>query len=173
MIGRVKNTEELNDSQNSIDIWMSKSAEIIIDFLYKFKDKLPNGKLELKWSIDLFDEIMEFMRENKFKPSKSLQAQYECSKTTTNLKFPEYHILKEKLKMSKKDYGKIKKRIESKPPFVYFFDPDLKVKTKDRVNDDKDIEVVTGYFKKMKRNEDQYNSSANVILSHRYSNTFI
>ena len=148
---------------------MSDSTEIIIDFLYKFKDRLPYSKLELKQSIDLFDEIMEFMRENKFKSSKSLQVQYECCQTMTNLKFPEYHILKEKLKMIIKDYDKIKERFESKSPLVYFFDPELKVKTKDRVNDDGDIEVSTGYFEKMNQN----NSSANVILSHRYPNTFI
>ena len=148
---------------------MSDSAEIIIDFLYKFKDKLPYSKLELKQSIDLFDEIIEFMSENKFKPSKSLQAQYECCQTTTNLKFPEYHILKEKLKMTIKDYDKIKERFELMPPLVYFFDPELKVKTKNWVNDGGDIEVSTWYFKKMNQNS----SSAVVILRHRYPNTII
>ena len=66
-------------------------------------------------SFDVVFRIMDFMQDNKLKPSKALIEEYRLSKTTKafNL-FPSYEELKEKIGMEEEKYDDLKKEYRKK-----------------------------------------------------------
>ena len=61
-------------------------------------------------SFDVAHRVLNFMRDNKLKPSKELIEKYRLSKTTKTLNlFPSYEELKEKIDMRKSRYDELKK----------------------------------------------------------------
>ena len=102
----------------------------IIDFLYKFKDQHPYSNPEEGKTMDVFDRVMQFMKDTNQKPSEELIKFYSQSETTKTLnEIPTFMDLKEKIGMKREAYDKMKERYSSKPPFVYFFNPKLDVGT--------------------------------------------
>ena len=104
---------------------ITKMKEPIIDFLHRLKDKHPSSTSLLIFflfnysseneSFDVAFRVMDFMRDNKLKPSKALVKKYRKSKTTKTLNlFPSYEELKKKLKyMDEETYNKLKKAYKS------------------------------------------------------------
>ena len=104
--------------------------EFVTDFLFKFKDKHPFSKPEEGKTMDVFYRVIQFMKDFDLQPSDELRKEYEKSETTMNLnEIPTFEVLNEKIGMKRDIYDKLKKRYSSKPPFVYFFNPNIKVQT--------------------------------------------
>ena len=73
---------------------------------------------------------MDFMYEFGFEPSESLKEEYRKSEFNRKLTtFPEYKYLNSLYKngFSKEKYEFMKMRFESRPPFVYYFNPDIQL----------------------------------------------
>ena len=65
-------------------------------------------------SFDVAFRVMDFMRDNKLKPSKALVKKYRKSKTTKTLNlFPSFEELKEKINISKYWYNRLEKAYKS------------------------------------------------------------
>ena len=66
-------------------------------------------------SFNVAFRVMDFMRDNKLKPSKAQIEKYRQSKTTKTLNLPPpYEELKEEMGWSEEKYDKLKKRYRSK-----------------------------------------------------------
>ena len=63
---------------------IAKMKEPIIDFLHRLKDKHPSSSSENK-SFNVAHRVLNFMRDNKLKPSKAQIEKYRLSKTTKTL----------------------------------------------------------------------------------------
>ena len=73
------------------------------------------------------------MYELGFEPSESLKEEYREWETNKRLStFPEYEYLSSLYKngFDKEKYDFMKKRFESRPPFVYYFNPDIQLEEK-------------------------------------------
>ena len=71
------------------------------------------------------------MKDTNLKPSEELTKFYSQSETTKILnEIPTFMDLKEKIGIKREVYDKLKERYSCKPPFVYFFNPKLDVRTK-------------------------------------------
>ena len=100
---------------------IAKMKEPIIDFLHRLKDKHPSSTLLFvilflfyysseNESFDVAHRVMNFMRDNKLKPSKALVKKYRKSKTTKTLNLlPSFEELKEKIEMDEETYDGLKK----------------------------------------------------------------
>ena len=65
-------------------------------------------------SFNVAHRVMDFMSDNKLKPSKALIKKYRKSKTTKTLNLlPSFEELKEKIKMSEETYDGLKKAYRS------------------------------------------------------------
>ena len=87
--------------------------------------------------MDVFDTVMDFMYEFGFEPSESLKEEYRNSEFNKNLTtFPEYEYLNSLYEdgFPKEKYKFMKMRFESRPPFVYYFDPDIQLKENFGIN---------------------------------------
>ena len=105
--------------------------ELWVDFLLRFKDKHPFSNPEEGEVMDIHDMIMDFIYDYDFRPSEALFEEYSHSELTMLLnEFPPYEYLNERFECGMKidAYERMKKRYESKPPFVYFFNPNFKLK---------------------------------------------
>ena len=127
-----------------------KIKELIIDFLYKLKDKFPlsssDNKISLssnnqndcnmdnKASMDVFDKVMEFMTQNKFKPSKKMIKEYSESKLNKALGLPPFELVNKYTGITKEVYEDLKKRYDAKPQFIYYFNPDYEIKTEKKIS---------------------------------------
>ena len=116
--------------------------ETLVDFLYRLKDRHPYSTIvfnlrnsEMKDYLDVFCTIMEFLIPNGYLPSAALLKEYSESKVTIKLntlpsreyinsRFSEYD------QMSEEDYERLKKRFESRPPFVFYFNPNIELQEK-------------------------------------------
>ena len=116
--------------------------EIITDFLYRLKDRLPFGtffylnklgSFKVYWKMEVFNTIMEFLIPNGYLPSAALLKEYSKSKVTKKLntlptrkyinsKFCEYR------QISKGTYEHLRNRFYSRPPFVFYFNPNSEIK---------------------------------------------
>ena len=103
---------------------IAKMKEPIIDFLHTLKDKHSSSTSLLEFflfyysseneSFDIAFRVMDFMRDNKLKPSKTLVKKYKKSKTTKTLNlFPSYEEWKEKIGMKEYNYDELKKAYKS------------------------------------------------------------
>ena len=73
---------------------------------------------------------MDTMYELGFEPSESLKEEYRKSEFNRKLTtFPEYEYLNSLYKngLDKEKYEFMKMRFESRPPFVYYFNPDIQL----------------------------------------------
>ena len=114
---------------------IAKMKEPIIDFLHRLKDKHPSSNSENE-SFDVAHKVMKFMWKNKLKPSKALVKKYRKSKTTKTLNlFPSKEDWK-KIGIKEEKYDNLKKAYSSRPKFIYYFDPHLKIQTKIEYFDD-------------------------------------
>ena len=105
--------------------------ELSVDFLLRLKDKHPFSNPEEGEVMDVHDMIMDFIFDNDFRPSETLFEEYSHSDLTMKLnEFPSYEYLNERFECGMKQdaYDRMKKRFESKPPFVYFFNPSINIK---------------------------------------------
>ena len=85
--------------------------ESITDFLYKFKDQHPYSNPEEGKTMDVFDRVMKFMQDTNLKPSEELIKFYAQSETTKTLNdFPSFMDVKEKIKLKREVYDKLKER---------------------------------------------------------------
>ena len=95
----------------------------------------------------MFYTIIEFLIPNGYFPSAALLKEYSKSKLTRglntlplleylNYRFDEY------CQMSEEDYERLRKRFESIPPFVFYFNPYIQLQEKV----DCGIELITGFF---------------------------
>ena len=85
--------------------------ESVIDFLYKFKDQHPYSNPEERKTMDVFDRVMQFMKDTNLKPSEELTKFYAQSETTKTLnEIPIFMDLKEKIGMKREVYDKLKER---------------------------------------------------------------
>ena len=106
--------------------------EIIIDFLFRTKDKHPSSDLVERKIMDVFEIIMEFLFGYSFKPSAELHREYSESKVTRELNtLPPLEFLNSKFgeysQMSEEDYERLRERFESRPPFVFYFNPNIEL----------------------------------------------
>ena len=106
---------------------IAKMKEPIIDFLHRLKDKHPSSThyyllilifyySSKEMSFDVTYRVMDFMQDNKLKPSNAQIEKYRLSKTTKTLnRFPSREELKEKnLEMDKERYDRLKKAYRRK-----------------------------------------------------------
>ena len=80
---------------------------------------------------------MDFMYELGFEPSESLKEEYRDSGLNRKLNtFPEYDHLNFLYEngFDKEKYEFMKMRFESRPPFVYYFNPDIQLEEYFRIN---------------------------------------
>ena len=88
---------------------------------------------------------MDFIYELGFESSESLKEEYRNSGFNKKLNtFPEYDHLNSLYfnGFSKEKYDFMKKRFESRPPFVYYFNPDIQLEEKFGIN----IDGIRVYF---------------------------
>ena len=76
--------------------------------------------------------IMEFLIPNGYLPSAALFKEYSESKVTRELNtLPTREYLNNKFgkddQMSEEDYERLRKRLESRPPFVFYFNPSIEL----------------------------------------------
>ena len=100
---------------------IAKMKEPIIDFLHRLKDKHPSSTSLLfanflfyysseNKSFDVAHRVLNFMCDNKLKPSNALIEEYRLSKTTKTLNIlPSKEELKEKIEMREETYDNMKK----------------------------------------------------------------
>ena len=75
--------------------------------------------------MDVFNIIMEFLFGCSFKPSAELHKKYSVSEFTKELNtLPSLEYLNSRFsegeQMSQEDYERLRKILESRPPFVYY-----------------------------------------------------
>ena len=109
--------------------------KIFVDFLYRLKDRYPYSNSEKKDYIDLFYIIMEFLIPNGYLPSAALLKEYSESKVTIKLStLPTREYLNSKFskynQMGEEVYERLRKRLDSKPPFVFYFNPNIQLQEK-------------------------------------------
>ena len=89
--------------------------------------------------MDVFDIVMDFMYELELEPSESLKKEYKESEFNRKLTtFPEYEYLNYLYGngFDKEKYEFMKMRFESRPPFVYYFNPEIQLEEKFGINTD-------------------------------------
>ena len=109
--------------------------EIFVDFLYRLKDRHPYSSSEMNYYLEGFYTIMEFLIPNGYLPSADLLNEYFKSKVTRELNtLPSLEYLHSKFdedcQTSEEAYELLKKRLESRPPFVFYFNPSIELKEK-------------------------------------------
>ena len=131
------------------DLTTTVLIQILVDFLYRLKDRHPYSNSENEDDMDVFYMIMEFLIPNSYLPSAALLKEYSESKVTKKLntlpareyinsKFDEYTQLNEE------DYELLRKRFESRPPFVFCLNPNSELQEKV----DCGSVLKTGFFEK-------------------------
>ena len=127
--GLHKQQDESLHSDSVEAIW----KEILVDFLFRFKDKHPFSNPEEFKIMDIHNKIMDFIEENGLEPSDTLKDEYSQSEFTKKLnQLPTCQYLEKKFKrkMKKSSYEKLKKRYESKAPYIYYFNPSIPIEEK-------------------------------------------
>ena len=103
------------------------------DFLYRLKDKYPVEIIqEDSYPKELYEIVMDFLIPFGLKPSAALFKEYQQSEVTKRLNtLPPRDYLNSKFsngyEISEEKYTRLKERFSSRPPFVYFFNPSLKI----------------------------------------------
>ena len=103
------------------------------DFLYRFKDKYPFKMIgEDSDPKEVYETVMDFLIPFGLKPSAALFKEYQQSEVTKRLNIlPPRDYLNSKFsngyEISEESYNRLKERLSSRPPFVYFFNPNLKI----------------------------------------------
>ena len=132
MIDAVKELETLWISSFHSDQIVVVLKEIIVDFLYRLKDKHPYSNPKMREAMDVFDLIMEFLIPNWHLPSIFLLKEYIESEFTKkfntlstlkyfNKKQDEYH------QISEVDYERLRSWFDSRPPIVFYFNPKMQI----------------------------------------------
>ena len=89
----------------------------------------------MKDYLDVFYTIMEFLIPNGYLPSAALLKEYYKSKLTIELNtLPTREYLNSKFgdfrQMNEERYEILRKRFESRPPIVFYFDPNIQLQEK-------------------------------------------
>ena len=87
---------------------MEEIKSILIDFMYRFKDKKPWYKWENEDIYEYFDTIMDVMSKYQFMPSSRLQEEYRQA-PINNLDFPDFETLHKEIGITEEDYLSMKK----------------------------------------------------------------
>ena len=135
MIGAIKMLADSGTSLFYQDQRVTVMIENFADFLYRLKDRHPYSNSEMIWLMDVFYTIMEFLIPNGYLPSAALLKEYSESKATRELNtLPTRKYLNSKFdwdyQMSEEDYERLRKRFDSRPPFVFYFDPSFELQEK-------------------------------------------
>ena len=106
--------------------------KLLVDFLYILKDKHPYSNSKIIKDMDVFYTIMEFLIPNEYFPSAGLQKKYSESELTRELNaLPSREclnrIFSEDNQMTEETYELLRKRLESRPPFVFYFNPNIEI----------------------------------------------
>ena len=85
--------------------------------------------------MDTFYQIMEFLIQNGYLPSAALLKEYSRSEVTKELNtLPPLEYLNSKFdednQMSEDKYELLRKRFDSLPPFVFYFNPNIELQEK-------------------------------------------
>ena len=80
----------------------------------------------------MYEAIMDFLISFDLKPSAALFKEYQQSEVTKRLNtLPPRDYLNSKFsngyEISEVDYNRLKERLSLRPPFAYFFNPNLKI----------------------------------------------
>ena len=143
----VKNTIENLHKSSSEEGDVIK--EIIVDFLYQFKDKHPFSNPSREGPMDVFNDIMEFLYENELEPSQKLKEYYINSELNKMLnEFPNLDQLENeyKVEVDKEVFNELEKLFNTKPKFEFYFNPDITITTNIDTEDRRLIR--TGFFNK-------------------------
>ena len=89
----------------------------------------------MNYNLDVFYMLMEFLISFGYLPSAALLKEYSKSKITRELNtLPTREYLNSKFskydEMSEEAYERLKKRFESRPPFVFCFNPSIQLEEK-------------------------------------------
>ena len=101
--------------------------------------------------MNVHNTVMDFMYKYGFEPSESLKEEYRKSKINKRLStFPEYEYLSSKFEngFDKEKYDFMKMRFESKPPFVFYFNPDIQLEEDFGINEDGNRCYNLGFYSK-------------------------
>ena len=134
MIDTLKDLGKPDTAEFRLDNEAKVLREIIIDFLFRIKDKHPFSDLVERKIMDVFDIIMEFLFGYSFKPSAALIKEYSESKLTRKFNtLPPREYLNSifEWQISEEDYERFRKRLESRPPFVFYFNPSIEIQEKE------------------------------------------
>ena len=106
--------------------------EIIVDFLFRIKDKLPLSDRVERNIADVLKTIMEFLFGCSFEPSSALFKEYSESKLTKELNtLPPLEYINSNVlgnyQMSEGVYELLRKKFESRPLFVFYFNPNIQM----------------------------------------------
>ena len=115
--------------------------ELIIDFLFRFKDRHPYSDPNNKENVDTFDTVINFLWDNGLKPSQKLQQEYHklALKLLDNL--PMYNRINDQTNMDKDLYSFLSLMYAYTSRDNIFFAPKTNLKTKIGTND-----ISVGYF---------------------------
>ena len=132
MIEAIKMLEDSGASLFCKDRTATVLIENFVDFLYRLKDRLPGSNSEMSYYFDVFYRIMEFLIPNGYLPIVALLKEYSESKITRELNIlPSREYLNSKFdeesQISEEVYERLRKRFESRPPFVFYFNPSIEL----------------------------------------------
>ena len=97
--------------------------------------------------FDVFYMIMEFLVPNGYLPSAALLKEYSESKVTRELNtLPSREYFNSKFdedkQMSEEWYELLRKKFESRPPFIFYFNPSIQLQEKV----DEGLRLIKGFF---------------------------
>ena len=104
--------------------------------------------------MNVFNTIMDFMYKYGYEPSESLKEEYREWETSKRLNtFPEYEYLNSNFEngFSKEKYEFMKKRFNSRPPFAYYFNPNIQLEEKFGINIDYNSYYTIGFLSKISK----------------------
>ena len=114
----------------SSDKTSSVIRHIVVDFLFRLKDKFPVYYTDEGYKISFVNEIIETMHRLKLKPSKELQQEYlncELNRKLNELPSLEYLNAEFQDKMEIGVYEVLKRRFDSRPPYNFYLNADIEL----------------------------------------------
>ena len=128
-MNKVLKIKEKEESKMNVSDDSKEIIQIIMDFLLILKDIHPFADSKRAEFFTVFNNVMQFMYGNELKPSDKLYQEYQNSSVTRNMVLPSYDAIGDY--MSLECYEKLRNFYNSKPTFVYLFNPKFDFQSKD------------------------------------------